>query len=150
MKTPDEKYAACRLDVCQLSLKIDSGGGKSCTINTLETNLTIDTVTTISGQSLGSCGGTDFDLSSETLSLTLNHKGNDGWTGDWVKIFVNDQFVVCHLGGVIMKEGSGSNDPTGYKQYSTKCSSLEDLQGRFKLLLVIEKNIMYLFQNRPL
>ena len=105
----------------------------------MEKVLNLNAVDTIPSAMLGNCGQQSFNLDSDSLSVTLTHTGNDGWIGDWVRIFdKEDQFVECYLGGVILKESV--NDGTQHAQFTANCSSAKSVKGK-NLIMTIKTSL---------
>ena len=53
---------------------------------------------------------------SKPVSITVYHKGIDGWTGDWIKIHDHQHYVVCDLSA-----NSWIKESQGIPHYSTDC-----------------------------
>ena len=65
------------------------------------------------GVELGSCDYMSVVLSNG-IEASVYHEGEDGWQGDWMKIFFdNNQFVFCDISGRFLENTS---------KYSVKCS----------------------------
>ena len=60
----------------------------------------------------GACWSKIYDT-DQNFSVTISHKGSDGWLSDWVKVmFDNGKTIQCNMGRTALDEAGGLKELT--------------------------------------
>ena len=60
----------------------------------------------------GACWSKSYDTDLD-FSVTISHKGTDGWISDWVKVtFDNGKTIQCNMGKEMLNEAAGKKEVT--------------------------------------
>ena len=60
----------------------------------------------------GACWSKIYDTDLD-FSVTISHKGTDGWISDWVKVtFDNGKTIQCDMGKEVLNEAAGKKEVT--------------------------------------
>ena len=124
MKTSDDQYAGCEYPSCKLTLRVFSSKvtcnklftgnyeytiQDSCTHDLSYKTLDIGSLGTFGP---GACWSKIYDTDQD-FSVTISHKGTDGWLSDWVKVtFDNGKTIQCNIGKEVLKEAAGKKEIT--------------------------------------
>ena len=124
VKTSDDQYAGCGFSACKLTLRVFSSKvtcnnffswnygctiQDSCTHDLSYGTLDIGSLATFGA---GACWSKIYDTDQD-FSVTISHKGTDGWISDWVKVtFDNDKTIHCDMRKAVLSEAAGKKEVT--------------------------------------
>ena len=112
IKTGSGKYDDIKNDMGDLTVELSSPEG-NCKTNVLnnpeEVNFKLNALDVFYGDVLGSCRNFQPRIIS---SVTFNHKGTDGWQGQYIKIVLSqDKIFHCEIDDWL-KESIGKSQQT--------------------------------------